>query len=263
MHQSPPEGLWDCRAHPVSDWVGLVGYVLLLVVEGPQHPCSAHLPFSSSCLLTSGRCQDCFPWSTSLGSASFFNTVVEELLFQKLGNFSKCLSYLFAVAGKVLLLAISLSGWLRTLQSTLFGESFIFLASFRCCCFQAFDICLFGDLNGVWKHPWAIKAEPTDPLTSLCAISWWGRNPSWLLPPSVTLLAGTTGAGDKETWTSKTAQALTKEAADTRASSFYHPSCHPANRDGSCKLCPRPDHIHSPSSKPFCSHAGSEKVHQT
>lgn len=110
-----------------------------------------------------------------------------------------------------------LSGLLRTLQSTLFGESFIFLASFRCCCFQAFGICLFGDLNGVWKHLWAIKAEPTDPLTSLCAISWWGRNPSWLLPPSVTLLAGTTGAGDKETWTSKTAQALTKEAADTKS----------------------------------------------
>lgn len=90
------------------EWVWWGKYVLLLVVEGPQHPCSEHLPFSSSCLLTSGRCQDCFPWSTSLGSASFFNIVVEELLFQKLGNFSKCLSYLFAVAGKVLLLAVSL-----------------------------------------------------------------------------------------------------------------------------------------------------------
>lgn len=83
-------------------------YVLLLVVEGPQHPCSKHLPFSSSCLLTSGLCQDCFPRATSSGSASFFNTVLEEFLFQKLGSFSKCLLCLLAVAGKVLLLAISL-----------------------------------------------------------------------------------------------------------------------------------------------------------
>lgn len=62
-------------------------YVLLLVVEGSQHPCSKHLPFSSSCLLTSGLCQDCFPWSTSSESASFFNTVLEKFLFQKLSNF--------------------------------------------------------------------------------------------------------------------------------------------------------------------------------
>lgn len=84
-----PGGLVRFRGPPsVSGSVCLVGAsVLLLVVEGPQYPCSKHLPFSSSCLLTSGLCQDCFSWSTSSESASFFNTVLEKFLFQKLSNF--------------------------------------------------------------------------------------------------------------------------------------------------------------------------------
>lgn len=90
VHQSPPEASWDCPAHPqfpIRVRSGGGKYVLLPVVEEPQHPCSKHLPFSSSCLLISGLCQDCFPWPTSSGSASFFNTVLEKFLFQKLGNF--------------------------------------------------------------------------------------------------------------------------------------------------------------------------------
>ena len=74
-------------------------YMLLLVVKGPQHPWSKHLS-SSSCFLTSGLCQDCFPWRTSSGSASFFDSVLEKFSLQKPCSFAKCLSCLFVVTAK-------------------------------------------------------------------------------------------------------------------------------------------------------------------
>lgn len=60
---------------------------------------------------------------------------------------------------------VSSSGLLRTLRSTSFSRSFIFLASFRCC-FQTFDICLFGDLNVNESISGPSKQKPLIPSAS-------------------------------------------------------------------------------------------------